>query len=131
MDVSTPQRLEERQRLADAVAVAGLEAAATRAPRAVVLVLGPKPADESVLSPEQARAFLEALRVPLFVWSVRAPDGTGWEITHEASRSGSFLRAVVQLREAVMGQRILWLEGMHLIGRVSLSDQADGLTLLR
>ena len=57
------------QRLADAVAVAGLAAVEEERRRAVVLVLGPDAEDGSLLSPAEATAFLAQLRVPLRVWS--------------------------------------------------------------
>src|SRR5688572_19257902 len=59
-----------RQRLADAVAVAGLQALSGGRPRAVVLVLGGAPEDASRYDPATVRRYLAAIRVPLFVWSV-------------------------------------------------------------
>ncbi len=59
-----------RQRLADAVAVAGLSAAARDRRRAVVLVLSAEPADASRITPQAVRRYLTDLGVPLFVWSV-------------------------------------------------------------
>jgi hypothetical protein len=63
----------------DAVAAAGLRAAAIQRPRAVVLILGERPRDDSELSPPQVREYLSAIGVPLFVWSL-APRAAapGW-----------------------------------------------------
>jgi hypothetical protein len=75
---------------ADAVAVAGLRAAATQRPRAVVLLIGRRLRDESELSPQQVREYLRAIGVPLFVWSLVPPGPTqGWQ-TIRCERSESF-----------------------------------------
>jgi hypothetical protein len=58
------------QRLADAVARAGLVAYSGGRPRAVVLILGPEWKDSSLFSPSEVAAFLGDLRVPLYVWRI-------------------------------------------------------------
>ncbi len=55
-------------RLGDAVGVAALSAAAGNRPRAVVLLVA-GPDDESATPIAWTRAYLRALRVPLFVWA--------------------------------------------------------------
>src|SRR5204863_4406612 len=62
------------QRLTDAVAAAGLQAAAGSRARAVVLVLGPDPKDESAYRVDEVRRYLADLRVPLLVWNTGKPS---------------------------------------------------------
>ncbi|MGH9399216.1 MAG: hypothetical protein ACRD00_02525, partial [Thermoanaerobaculia bacterium] len=67
-----PPGLESR--LADAAALAGLEAAASGSRRAVILLLGDEASDEdSLSSPAAVRRYLAAIRVPFFVWSLKSP----------------------------------------------------------
>ena len=56
------------QRVADAVAVAGLQAAMGSHRRAVVLVAGGASGDASVLLPAASMGYLSRLQVPLYVW---------------------------------------------------------------
>jgi hypothetical protein len=67
--VIQPEDLEDKQRLADCVTVAGVTAAGGNRRRAVLLVLGDDPPDASDHSPEMARRYLQQLHVPLFVWT--------------------------------------------------------------
>ncbi len=59
------------QRLAEAVAVAGMRAVGGGCPRAVVLVLSRDTVDHSRYDPQSVRDYLRALRVPLVVWTRR------------------------------------------------------------
>jgi hypothetical protein len=72
--VRWPSGGPESQRLADAVAVAGLNAVRNNRRRAVVLVLGARGDDASQLDPVAVRGYLAALRVPLYVWSPTAEE---------------------------------------------------------
>ena len=69
VDESTPRRF------ADAVVVAGLSAVTGAQRRAVVLIVSRQP-DASLHDPGAVRRYLEAIGVPLFVWSpfARKPD---------------------------------------------------------
>lgn len=119
-------------RLADAVAVAGLTAAAANRRRAVVLVLGDGEwADASDSSPAMARRFLERLRVPFFLWSVSGerPGSEGWSDAIDISSRGKLEKAVRQLHKALEAQRVVWLEGSHLPHEIELSDRARGIRL--
>ena len=120
--------LPGRQRLADAVATAGLQAYASNAPRAVVLILGSNPEDTSRIKPEIAREYLAALRVPLFVWRVGEPAAAWGESASVASPED--LRAAMgRVREELRSQRIVWLEGRHLPQTIALSPAAQGIAL--
>lgn len=112
------------QRLADAVAVAGLNAYGTGHPAAVVLVLGPRPADKSTATPRSVRGYLDDLGVPLFVWASR-PRGAGdlgWGEVEDVSTYGKLEQAVERLRERLAAQRLAWLAGVDLPQRVRLAE---------
>lgn len=116
--------------LADAVAVAGMTAQASHRRRAVVLVLGGAPADESRYSPDQVREYLRRLRVPFYVWSMLsgAPP-TAWGDTRFVGSGGDLAEAVAEVRRDLAAQRIVWLEGRHLPQAVELADEDEGLRL--
>lgn len=124
-------------RLADAVATAGMAAHGTHRRRAVVLLLGETTRDDSSHSAAAARAYLRQLHVPLTVWAFAGetpPAGwTGARQVGPAAQArrvpGRFKDAVVELREALAGQRIVWLEGRHLPQTIELSPAARGIRL--
>ncbi|HWN40668.1 MAG TPA: hypothetical protein VNW71_00515 [Thermoanaerobaculia bacterium] len=123
-----------RQRLADAVAVAGLQAMAGSRPRAVVLVLGAAPEDVSRYDPATIRQYLAAIRVPLFVWSVEknaaaSPALAAWGKVEDVSTLTRLRAAVVRLREELESQRIVWVEGTHLPQSIALGPGAAGVDL--
>ncbi|HET9225149.1 MAG TPA: hypothetical protein VFR31_00660 [Thermoanaerobaculia bacterium] len=110
------------QRLADAVAVAGLQAMAGSRPRAVVLILGGDPKDVSRYDPATVRRYLAAIRVPLFVWTF---DGSsvpsGWGEAENVSNVTRLRRAVAKLKDEIESQRIVWVEGVHLPQSIALA----------
>ena len=113
-----------QQRLADAVAVAGLNAYGTGRPAVVVLVLGPRPDDESEATPSSVRSYLDDLGVPLVVWASR-PRGAGdlgWGDFEDVSTYGKLEQAVERLAERLAAQRVAWLGGVDLPQRVRLAD---------
>jgi hypothetical protein len=61
---SVMPRIGGPQRIADAVGVAGLFAAGTASPRAVLLVLGSDPDHDSQDAPENVRGYLESVNFP-------------------------------------------------------------------
>lgn len=113
------------QRLADAVAVAGLEAAAENRRRAVVLVLGPQAEDHSRYDAATVRAFLDSLDVPLFVWAVGVKKKAS---VYEEWGDVRVIRSLRDLRDAVRvvekhveRQRIVWIAGRHLPNSIELT----------
>lgn len=117
------------QRLADAVAVAGMTSSARGRRRAVVLVLSEDPADASQFSAPAVRAYLRHLRVPLFVWSVGEPSERvreAWGEVTRIDRETRMRKAVDELAERVGRQRILWIDGLHLPQEIALSRDAAG-----
>ncbi len=124
----TPER-----RIADAVAVAGLQATAENHRRAVVLVLGGDMVrDVSNYDPATVRAYLQSIRVPLFVWSLYGPSSAAakvWGKSEDISNTLKLEKAVAKLRAELDSQKIVWIEGRHLPQAVTLSPAAKGVEL--
>ena len=122
-------------RLADAAAVAGLEATASGSRRAVVLVLGDETEDRSRETPQAVRRYLEAIRVPLFVWSLKNPAvqplAKAWGTVADVSSFVQLEQAVARLKETLAAQRIVWIEGRHLPQEITLSPTVTGLEFVR
>ncbi len=128
---------EGKRRIADAVAVAGLQAAAENDRRAVVLVLDGEAQDVSRYDIATVRRYLESIRVPLFVWSLYGgndPGTAAWTTGAEKADDISTLlkleRAVARLKAELAGQRIVWLDGRHLPQSVALGAEAKGVELV-
>ncbi|MCP3956732.1 MAG: hypothetical protein GY719_02650 [bacterium] len=124
------------QRLADAVANAGVAASASGFMRAVVLVLGERPEDDSQWRPAIVRDYLRTLRVPLHVWSItstarRADLGglEGWEPVEDISNHPRYFEAIDALTADLGKQRILWVRGEHFVHDVRLASHVEGVTL--
>jgi len=121
-------------RIADAVSVAGLKAAAENHRRAVLLVLGKETPDtHSLYDPAKVRRYLETIRVPLFVWSLygkEAAAAKGWEPVEDVSSIARMGEAMARLRGELDAQRIVWLDGSHLPQAVALGSAAAGVELV-
>lgn len=117
-------------RTADAVAVAGLQAAGGSGPRAVLLFLGGENSqDASRYAGPAVRRYLAALHVPLFVWAPRPPSEstkTAWGAVEDVSTPLGLDRAFQRLAEELNAQRIVHLEGRHLPQSIALSQSALG-----
>jgi len=124
-----PPEFHGPTRLADAVAVAALSAAAGNRPRAVVLLVA-GPDDESDMPVEWVRGYLRALRVPLFVWAKNKKIASSWGKVDVLTNVGDLDGAASRLTKAVERQRIVWLEGGHLPQAISLSPKARKVTLV-
>lgn len=148
-------RIEEQpdvpQKLADAVAAAGLWASGRSRPRAVILVLGPDAEDRSDLDPATVRRYLDRLGVPLSVLYVEVERPLHPEVEKAGSRRDRLAAARARwgdgvvdvaevedwihfwdgLRSRLDRQRILWVRGRHLPEDVELTPGAPPwLTLL-
>jgi len=114
--------------LADAVAVAGVKALADQRRRAVLLVLSGEPADASRWDPAAVRSYLAAIRVPLYVWSLRPPPYppgvAAWGKVEDVSIFFQMNRAYGQLTQDLAAQRIVWVNGRHLPQSIALSPPA-------
>ena len=118
------------QRLAEAVALAGLRAAADGCPRAVVLVIGDDVVDHSGYHPQVVREYLRALRVPLVVWSTsrQGPPGP-WGVAEATTGLGSIEKASRGLLKDLGRQWIVWVEGRHLPHEIELAENEQGIRL--
>lgn len=127
--------MSQDQRIADAVAVAGLQAATGNYRRAVVLVLGSDLEDSSRYGPATVRRYLESIRVPLFVWSLEKkpknkPALAAWGEVEDISSLSKLHRAFDRLEEELKSQRVVWVEGRHLPQSIALEPGA-GVELVR
>ncbi len=143
--VNLPADAVASQRLADAVAVAGLHTYAGHRRRIVVLVLGENPVDASRFRLPAVRRYLSRLRVPLRVWSVREPASDVYrpgraqpsegkprlaaaelgEVV-EISSIKQLKAALGDLRQELDAQRIVWVEGHHLPQQIEIASTAAG-----
>lgn len=131
IDIEPPPDLAGEQRLADAVAVAGVTASANHTRRAVVLVLGSDPEDDGSLAATQTRKYLQWLRVPLVVWSTApgAQKADGWGPAVDVSTVPTLESAIDGLFDQLDRQRIVWLADYHLPQDIELTPAATGIHL--
>jgi hypothetical protein len=121
------------QQLADAAAVAGLEAFAAGRPRAALVVLVRSGKDASGFDAATVRRYLAALRVPLFVWSVGTPEPAtiaAWGKVVDCTLPSEVDRGFEALKQALESQRIVWVEGRHLPQAITLSPAAAAVLTL-
>jgi len=131
--LSTLARGDGPTRIADAVAVAGLRAASENRRRAVVLILGEKETDASRYSVATVRRYLEAIRVPLYVWNPfgsRNPAAKAWAGAEDVSTLPRLHQAFGRLKADLESQRIVWVEGQYLPQAVKLAPKAGGVELV-
>jgi hypothetical protein len=80
------------------------------------------------------RHYLEAIHVPLFVWSLenprRNPGVASWGDVEVISSIPRLSKAVAELRTELASQRIVWLEGRHLPQSIALTPEAKGIEML-
>jgi hypothetical protein len=119
-------------RYADAVAVAGLNASSGAHRRAVVLVLS-QDADHSTMAPAAVRRYLEAIGVPLFVWSLSGPRpdlAKSWGEVDDVSSMKLISAAVDRLRASLASQHVVWVASDPLNALHLDADPRCGVTLL-
>jgi hypothetical protein len=122
-------------RVADAVAVAGLEAMTENRRRAVLLLLsGNETQDASRYGAETVRRFLAAIRVPLHVWTLSSPAAgslaTAWGPAAEVQSTSGLAGAVTALRRDLDSQRIVMVDGRHLPQSIRLGPAARDVELV-
>jgi len=135
---------ETGQRVADAVATAGVQAAAGNRRRLVLLILGHRWKDESQLSIAEAKRYLESLDVPLVVWTTGAAQSrtvsddripitmkTEWGKARNVATITRLLENATRLLDVLSKQRIVWVEGNHLPSQIRLTKGAQGIELSR
>ncbi len=120
-----PADTEGEQRLADAVALAGLRAAAEGRRRAVLLVLGDSEEDPSALWPGEVRAYLEKLQVPLYVWSGGGDTTLAgeWPPSSAIGTLPALEAAFRQLEQDLDRQVVVWLAGRHLPSQIRFDER--------
>ncbi len=139
--VNLPAEAAGSQRLADAVAVAGLHAYGGHRRRIVVLVLGEEAVDNSRFRLPVVRRYLSSLRVPLAVWWIRGTAARGDQSpslagglrlvsaergpASEITSIKALKAALSALRRELDLQRIFWVEGHHLPQDVELAQAAE------
>jgi hypothetical protein len=128
-------------RVGEAVAVAGLSAAARSRRRAVVLLLGSGAAEGGSIAAEHARRYLSKLAVPFHVWDVSRqlaedepalpPFAEGqtdarphWPDAVRANGRVSLVAAFRALERELSSQRIVWLKGRLTPAKVELTAAA-------
>ena len=124
-----PQEGQLEEQLAEAVSLAGIRASASNRARAVLLVRSTQAGAPTKpgLRPTDVRSFLSALRVPLFYWTVGpAKEGASdpWGEATPIRGWGGVHGAVTELMDALRPQFLVWIEGLHKPGDVTLSAQA-------
>jgi len=101
----------------------------------VVLVLGNESADASRETASSVRHYLEAIRVPFFVWSLKKPSSqplaAAWAPVEDVSSFDKLDQAVSRLKEALAEQHIVWLEGRYLPQNISIAEGAVGVALVK
>ncbi len=128
--IRQPLELQGPLRLADAVAVAGLTAAARRSRRVLVLLIGDNVSDKSVLRPTLARRYLEKILVPLEVWTTAEETGQNamaWGEPRRVSSAAQIEAAWRGLLRSLERQHVVWVEGSHLPHRIRLSKKVKGI----
>jgi hypothetical protein len=133
--VEHPEQHPRVVHLADAAAVAGLEATAAGSRRAVVLVLGDETVDRSHHSPDSIRRYLRTIRVPFSVWSLKTPAAQAlaksWGEVEDVSSVDRLEKAVERLKANIAAQRVVWIQGRFLPQEITLSERASGIELAR
>jgi hypothetical protein len=117
------------QKLAEAVAVAGVQAASTGTPRAILAIVSDRPADVSLFSIDEIRHYLEQIRVPLFVWSVGGEAPAAWGPSEDVTTSRHLKAASKRLLMELDRQWIVWVEGSHMVNRIELNPAVEGVRL--
>jgi len=118
--------LSARQRVTDAVAIAGLRAAAGNRRRALILVLAPESVDNSLYAPGEVRSLLRSLGVPLWIWCIGEGkcDLAGWSEGAVVTSLQDLQREVRRVQTELNRQRIVWIDGDFLPQTVDLAPNA-------
>ncbi len=105
-NAGTPRRV----RTADAVATAGYLLGAAPRPRAVVLVLAGREADQSSLSAGQARRYLSDALVPLYVWRIADAASPDWPEGRRLKADHDLYDSLSILSHDLGKQRVAWVD---------------------
>jgi hypothetical protein len=126
--VLEPASFTGEAQLADAVAVAGLQAAAGNARRAVLVMLGDDRPDGSQYDAAHVARYLRAVGVPLHVWRLvkrtRSASPGDWGEGEPFTSQTALFAAARRLQEGLARQRVVWVDGSYAPGEFSLSAAA-------
>lgn len=128
-------------RMADAIGIAGMEAAAGHGRRAVLVLTSDRgESDLSLFDLETVRKFLDQVGVPLRVWSFEhetAGSDSYWgpgtsriqvPLTQSARPLATAHRSLLRM---LRRQRVVWIAGRHLPHQIELAPSARGVHLVR
>jgi hypothetical protein len=123
------------ERFAEAVAVAGLNAASGNQRRAVIAVASLYDLASSAPLAAPVRDYLRTLGVPFFVWTsdselARRYNGP-WGGIEDLSLTRSLVEANDVLLRSIERQRIVWVEGRYLPQEIELARSDLGFSLVR
>jgi len=119
-------------RLADAAAVAGVQAADGAHRRAVIVVLDGSE-DSSRYRPEDVRRYLAEIGVPLFVWTLYDPQPevtAAWGTVVNVSAHDKLRKATDAVKRELDSQRVVWLGADPIRALRANANPACGLALL-
>lgn len=119
-------------RLADAAAVAGVQAAEGARRRAVIVVLDGSP-DASHYAPADVRRYLAKLGVPLFVWTLydAQPEvAAAWGTIVNVSAHDKLRKATDAVKRELDTQRVVWLGADPIHALRATANPACGLAVL-
>ena len=127
-----PRRHDKKacQRISDALVVAGAIATAEKSPRTVLLIIDRHNEDESSQSPDQALAYLDALGVPLVIWTTGGRKGTESPWGHASKvilGRESIIDASEDLNSFLNQWWIVWVEGSWLPREVEIDISPSSL----
>ncbi len=124
------QDRKDIQRISDALVVAGALATAEKSPRTVLLIVDRHDQDESLQKPDQAVTYLDALGVPLVIWTtggkkgVESPWGSARKVVLGRETTTD---AAEDLNRFLNQWRIVWVEGAWLPGEVEIGTAPPSL----
>jgi hypothetical protein len=98
-------------------------------------VLGDETVDGSRHSPASIRRYLQAIRVPFAVWSLKSPRlqplAKSWGEVEDVSSVERLEKAIERLKSDLASQRVVWIQGRFLPQEIALAEKAEGIELAR
>jgi hypothetical protein len=126
--VLEPGASDRKPQIADALAVAGLQALGGNGRRAVLLLLGSEPDDPSQYEGARIVEYLRAVHVPLFVWRLehrkRGGRPSPWGEGEYLGTPSALAAAAGRLDRELSSQRVAWIDGAHAPSEIALAPAA-------
>jgi hypothetical protein len=89
-------------------------------------VVGDKKHDASLFGVEATKRFLHALNVPLVIWSTDPAAAQRWGGGTPVNSPKKISRAANHVIDSLDRQWIVWLEELHLPGKIALETERSG-----